>query len=192
MYGHEKNISHVYVIYEQIFNFCQDGQSVNIYFVVLKGKWDELTDYHPITIDTTVLKQQREEFLVAKFLSELDDSLSHVRQSFLSDSAVPSLTSAFARVLRVSTTTAASDFSPTSVDQSARAASRGCGQGHGRNFPPCIHCTRTNHPSEQHWQEFGKPEIAKPAIIAHASAIPIFETTSDVITVTKVEYDRSL
>lgn len=67
MYRNKKNISHVYSLYEQIFILRQDGHSVNGYFVVFKEKWDELTFYHPIINDGTILKQQGKKFLVAKF-----------------------------------------------------------------------------------------------------------------------------
>lgn len=57
MYGHEKNISHVYVLYKYMFNLHQDRCFVNDYFVVVIGKLDELTVNHPIAMDATILKQ---------------------------------------------------------------------------------------------------------------------------------------
>ena len=107
----------------------------------------------------------------------------------MSDFAAPSLTSALARVLRVSTTMAASEFSSTPVDQSAHATSGGCGWGRGHNFPLCIHCSRTNHPSERSWQKFGKPETAKPTVVNPTSAVLISETMSDVITLRRSMID---
>ncbi|KAL0293790.1 UNVERIFIED_CONTAM: hypothetical protein Sangu_3231200 [Sesamum angustifolium] len=103
MYSHEKNISRVFELYERLFSLKQDGRAVSDYFALLKGTSDEILLYHPLSCDAQTRKAQWEDFLVAKFLSGLDNSLKVVRDHLLASDSVPTLSNALARVLRVAT-----------------------------------------------------------------------------------------
>ena len=53
---------------------------------------DEINQYHPVTSDIEVLKKQREEFYVSKFLSRLHSNLQAIKSNILaSDDSIPSL-----------------------------------------------------------------------------------------------------
>ena len=60
-YGHEKNISRVFEIYEQLFTLHQGDRSVHEHFTVLRGLLDELDIYQPLTVDITQLHKYHEE-----------------------------------------------------------------------------------------------------------------------------------
>ena len=79
-----------------------------------------------LVLDVTVMQEYQEELAIAKFLSALRPELaSQVRGHILGGDTVPSLTTAFSRVLRIATGT------PTvHGDQSALAVyGRGCDSG---------------------------------------------------------------
>ncbi|KAL0458459.1 UNVERIFIED_CONTAM: Retrovirus-related Pol polyprotein from transposon RE1, partial [Sesamum latifolium] len=103
MYSHEKNISHVFELYEKLFSLKRDGRSVTDYFASLKGVANEILLYHPLNYDAKARHAQWEEFLVAKFLSSLDSTLRATRDSLLSVIQFPTLSNALSRVLRIST-----------------------------------------------------------------------------------------
>ncbi|KAK4395796.1 hypothetical protein Sango_1733900 [Sesamum angolense] len=112
-------------------------------------------------------------FLVAKFLSGLDNSLKVVHDHLLASDSVPTLSNALARVLRVAIGSSDSiSSSGTTTESSAmavrgrdRPSSRGCG-GRGRasntptNFRYCTHYGRTNHVVDKCWIKHGKPDWA--------------------------------
>ena len=52
-YDHEKNISRVFEINEQLFTLCQGDQSIHEHFTALRGVLDEFDIYQPLTIDIT-------------------------------------------------------------------------------------------------------------------------------------------
>lgn len=68
----EKNISRIYKLSENIFMLLQRDKSASDFYYTLRGKWEELNMYHPITSDIKQLKWQREEFQAVKFLSGLN------------------------------------------------------------------------------------------------------------------------
>lgn len=68
-----------------MFNLHQGGGSVNEYYVNLKGVMAKLANYHHMTIGAQVHQTQCNEFVVAKLLSRLDESLLPVHDQILSD-----------------------------------------------------------------------------------------------------------
>ncbi|KAK4406517.1 Retrovirus-related Pol polyprotein from transposon RE1 [Sesamum angolense] len=173
MYSHEKNISRVFELYERLFSLKQDGRAVSDYFALLKGTSDEILLYHPLSCDAQTRKAQWEDFLVAKFLSGLDNSLKVVRDHLLASDSVPTLSNALARVLRVATGSSDSISSSGTTTESsamavrgrARPSSRGRGgRSHASNTPTnsryCTHCGRTNHVVDKCWIKHGKPDWA--------------------------------
>ncbi|KAL0313828.1 UNVERIFIED_CONTAM: Retrovirus-related Pol polyprotein from transposon TNT 1-94 [Sesamum angustifolium] len=125
MYSHEKNISRVFELYERLFSLKQDGRAVSDYFALLKGTSDEILLYHPLSCDAQTRKAQWEDFLVAKFLSGLDNSLKVVRDHLLASDSVPTLSNALARVLRVATGSTDSVSSSGTTTESSAMAVRG-------------------------------------------------------------------
>ena len=101
---------------------------------------DELNQYHPLTNDIEVLKQQREEFYVSKFLSGLHSNLQSVWFQILAmDGSIPSLSSVYARLLRV-TSDSLSISETNSKDNSAFVSSLAPrGAFRGRSAPSYNH-----------------------------------------------------
>ncbi|XP_030521717.1 uncharacterized protein LOC115734883 [Rhodamnia argentea] len=121
----DKNMSRVYELYEKIFNFKQGDNSLGEYYSALKGMWEELNLYQPITTDLERLKTQRTEFQVAKFLSGLNADLQPVKSQLLAGEKVPSMNGAFGRIQRI-----VPPSSTSSKDNYALVASSGT-RGHG-------------------------------------------------------------
>ncbi|GFP99655.1 hypothetical protein PHJA_002109600 [Phtheirospermum japonicum] len=143
-------------------------------------------------------KNQWEEFLVAKFQSGLDSTFWPVRDNLLSSEAIPALSNALSRVLRVATGCPESNPS-TPSENSAMAicshwSSRGRCGGRGREVDSskgslsCVHCGRSNHASEKCWAKFGKPEWAN-AISDDRGTPPL---VFDMISVSRAEYAKLL
>ena len=88
--------------------------------------------YQPAVTDTTTLRRYRQELAVSKFLSSLILSIrSQVRGHILKVDKIPTLTTTFSRVMRVST---GIDMSPTPfIKQSVMVFGRDKSRGHGRN-----------------------------------------------------------
>ena len=59
--------------------------SISEYYSTFWGLIDELTQYHPVTINVEVIKKQRKEFYVFKFLSRLHPNLQFVKPIFYLD-----------------------------------------------------------------------------------------------------------
>ena len=75
-YGHEKNISRVFEVYEQLFTIRQGERSVQEYFTHLRALLDELEMYQPLTGDVSQMKRYREELAVSVYLFSLNSDLS--------------------------------------------------------------------------------------------------------------------
>ena len=133
----EKNVSRVYEVYQNLFLLQQVDKPVSEYYNFFKGLMDELNQYHPVTNDIDVLKKQREEFYVSKFLSGLHSNLQSVKSQILAgDGSIPSLSNVYSRVVRV-TTKSSSSSKPIGKENSALVTSmghRGAFRGRG-NFP---------------------------------------------------------
>ncbi|XP_018716081.2 uncharacterized protein LOC108954493 [Eucalyptus grandis] len=177
-YSQDKNMSRVYELYEKIFNFKQGDKSLGEYYSALKGMWEELNLYQPITTDLERLKTQRVEFQVAKFLSRLNALTYAVKSRFFFGERVPSMNEAFCRIQRI-----VPPSSTSSKDNSAFVASsggrggfsnkgRGFGGGRsrgggrsGQSSDPvsrqCIHCGKFGHIVDTCWAKHEKPEWAQ-------------------------------
>ena len=89
-------------MYAGILHCTQNGRSVSAYYGQLEGMWEEINVYHPLTNNLETMRKQREEFKVAKFLSGLDLEFASVRNTILSSEELPSMSSAYSRLQRVS------------------------------------------------------------------------------------------
>lgn len=98
----------------------------------------------------SVILWQRQEFLVAKFLSALNDKYTAAKSQLSVDPTIPTLQSAFSRLRRVSTISSSSTTSqsalavPYMVSQ-GRGSTSGRGWGRVHGFPSCSHSRHTNH-----------------------------------------------
>ncbi|KAK4402403.1 Retrovirus-related Pol polyprotein from transposon RE1 [Sesamum angolense] len=206
MYFHEKNISRVFELYERLFSLKQDGRAVSDYFALLKGTSDEILLYHPLSSDAQIRQAQWEDFLVAKFLSGLDNSLKVVRDHLLASDSVPTLSIALARVLRVATGSSDSiSSSGTTIESSAmavrgraRSSSRGRGgRGRASNTPTnsryCTHCGRMNHVVDKCWIKHGKPDWANTVTrCGEPAALEPSPNPSESVTLSREEYEQLL
>ncbi|KAK3420744.1 hypothetical protein EUGRSUZ_G01582 [Eucalyptus grandis] len=187
-YSQHKNMSRVYELYEKIFNFKQGDKSLGEYYSALKGMWEELNLYQPITTDLERLKTQRSEFQVAKFLSGLNADLQPVKSQLLAGERVPSMNEAFCRIQRIvpPSSTSSKDNSAFVAGSGGRGrggfSNRGRGfggnrsRGGGRNGQSsdrdsrqCIHCGKFGHIVDTCWAKHGKPEWAQRSVIANTA-----------------------
>ncbi|XP_043697036.1 uncharacterized protein LOC122647788 [Telopea speciosissima] len=130
-YSQDTYLSWIYDLYEKFFSLKQEGKSLGKYYNSLKGMWEELNVYQPISTDAAMIKAQRSEFLVAKFLSGLDSDLQSVKSQLLTSEKIPSMNEAYCHIQRVvSPSTVKSDAAPISKDNSALFISTG-GRSHG-------------------------------------------------------------
>ncbi|KAL0286145.1 UNVERIFIED_CONTAM: Retrovirus-related Pol polyprotein from transposon RE1 [Sesamum angustifolium] len=118
--------------YTRLFSLKQDDRAVSDYFALLKGTSDKILLYHPLSCDAQTRKSQWEDFLVAKFLSALDNNLKMVRDHFLANDSVPTLSNALARVLRVATGSSDSSSSSGTTTKSSAMGVRGRGRSSSR------------------------------------------------------------
>ncbi|KAK4388462.1 hypothetical protein Sango_2452800 [Sesamum angolense] len=171
MYSHEKNISRVFELYERLFSLKQDGRAVSDYFALLKGTSDEILLYHPLSCDAQTHKSQREDFLVVKFLSGLDNNLKRVRDHLLASDSVPTLSNALSRVFRVATGSSdSSSSSGTTTESSAM----------GVRVDKC-------------WIKHGKPEWANTVISGGEPAVlEPSPNPSESVTLSCEEYEQLL
>jgi len=109
-------------------------------YFTLRGIVDKLDVHQPLVTDLWMLKRYCEGQAMSKFLSGLDPSLvTHIRSHILDGNNVPSLSTAYSKVLHVST-----GFKPTAghishIEHSAMIArhDRGRGRGHEHDSRGC-------------------------------------------------------
>ena len=75
-YGHEKNISTVFEVYEQLFTLRQGDQSVHEHFTLLRALLDEFEVYQLLTADIIQMRQYHEELVMAIYLFNLTPDFS--------------------------------------------------------------------------------------------------------------------
>uniref|UniRef100_A0A5B6ZBA8 Retrotransposon gag domain-containing protein n=1 Tax=Davidia involucrata TaxID=16924 RepID=A0A5B6ZBA8_DAVIN len=144
MYSQEHNVSRIYELFERLFNIQQGNRSLTEHYGTLKGLWEELMLYQPLSTNLEVQRQQREEFQVALFLSSLNSEYRVFKDQILASEKLPTAANAYSRLQRASLTCGASSSS-TSTDSSAlmsgegfRGGFRGSSRGGGH---------RSNHSS---------------------------------------------
>ena len=82
-YSMKKNASRVFEVYEDLCSLQQGDKSLEEYYNHLKDMIDELNQYHPVINDIKVLKKQREELYVCKFLPGLSSQLKPLQGQLL-------------------------------------------------------------------------------------------------------------
>ena len=102
MYSFEENITQIHELYQDMFSFQQGDRSVEEYFSLLQGMWDELNVYQPLFTDLQKQQKYREEFRVAKFLSGLKSDLVPIRSQILSGKDILIASETYAQVRRAS------------------------------------------------------------------------------------------
>ncbi|KAF6141266.1 hypothetical protein GIB67_024350 [Kingdonia uniflora] len=59
-----QNMSRIFELYAAMFNRKQGEDSIDAHYSILKGHWEELSQYRPCTTDLTKQKRYREEFQI--------------------------------------------------------------------------------------------------------------------------------
>lgn len=112
----------------EAFFSCQQGDKLlSEHYDILEGLWGELTSYHPLTTDITILERQYEELLVVRFLSSLNPIYESSKNGILTKKELPNINEAFARLKRLPSTHGNQD--PYAL---ASFGGRGQGQTTGR------------------------------------------------------------
>uniref|UniRef100_A0A5B6ZV70 Integrase catalytic domain-containing protein n=1 Tax=Davidia involucrata TaxID=16924 RepID=A0A5B6ZV70_DAVIN len=211
MYSSDQNLSRIYQLYQDIFSLQQGDRSVDEYFSILKGMWDELNVYQPLSTDLKIQQRHREEFRVAKFLSGLKPELAPISSQILSGREIPTVSETFARVRRATIHPSPSEKEDRSAlavparhhipppgDHGGRSSSstsrgrgghRGRGGRGGRGTRHCTHCDQNNHSVDFCWKLHGKPTWANQATLEgeHSDSVP-----GDQVLISKTEYDAIL
>jgi uncharacterized membrane protein YgcG len=164
MYSSEENITRIHELYQDMFSLQQDDRSIEEYFSLLQGMWDELNVYQPLSTDLQKQQKYREEFRVAKFLSGLKPDLDPIRSQILSGKDIPTVRETYARVRRAAISSSGvknersalvGHYDTTQGERGDHSSSRGTHNGRGgrggrsggggRGPKKCTHCGRTNH-----------------------------------------------
>ena len=106
MYSSEENITCIHELYQDMFSLQWGDRSVEEYFSLLKGMWDEFNVYQPLTTDLQKQQKHKDEFRVSKFLSGLKPKLTPIRSQVLSGKDIPSVSETYAQVGRASISSA--------------------------------------------------------------------------------------
>uniref|UniRef100_A0A2N9GH48 Integrase catalytic domain-containing protein n=1 Tax=Fagus sylvatica TaxID=28930 RepID=A0A2N9GH48_FAGSY len=182
MYSSEENITRIHELYQDMFSLQQGDRSVEEYFSLLQGMWDELNVYQPLSTDLQKQQKYREEFRVAKFLSGLKPDLDPIRSQILSGKDIPTVNETYARGER-------GGHSSRRGTHNGRGSRGGRNGGGGRGPKKCTHCGRTNHTIDFCWKLHGKPAWANHATIDGDNSTPISE---EQVLISKAEYDSIL
>ena len=83
------------------FSAKQNRKPLSEHYAFLKGIWEELNVYQPLSDDIEVQRRQWQEFQVAKFLSSLDSKYVEVKPSILASEKLPSLSNVYACLQRI-------------------------------------------------------------------------------------------
>uniref|UniRef100_A0A2N9J5N3 Integrase catalytic domain-containing protein n=1 Tax=Fagus sylvatica TaxID=28930 RepID=A0A2N9J5N3_FAGSY len=181
MYSSEENITRIHELYQDMFSLQQDDRSIEEYFSLLQGMWDELNVYQPLSTDLQKQQKYREEFRVAKFLSGLKPDLDPIRSQILSGKDIPTVRETYARGER-------GDHSSRRGTHNGRGGRGGRSGGGGRGLKKCTHCGRTNHTVDFCWKLHGKPAWANHTTVDGNNSTP----SKEQVLISKAEYDSIL
>lgn len=100
----QSNRHWIFQIQKAISALSQNNQSVSSYYTSLKGLWDELNNYDPLTLcscgtSRIVLEYQHQEY-VFQFLMGLNESFSHIRGQILLLDPLPPINKIFSMVMQ--------------------------------------------------------------------------------------------
>jgi hypothetical protein len=207
MYSSEVNITRIHELYQDMFSLQQGDRSIEEYFSLLQGMWDELNVYQPLSTDLQKQQKYREEFRVAKFLSGLKPDLDPIRSQILSGKDIPTVRETYARVRRAAISSSGvkdersalvghydtpqgerGDHSSRRGTHNGRGGRGGRSGGGGRGIKKCTHCGRTNHTVDFCWKLHGKPAWANHATVDGDNSTP----SEEQVLISKAEYDSIL
>ena len=84
----------------EFYHLKQDGRSVTDYFASLKRVYEELNVIQPLSTDLEVMRKQREQMVVLRFLAGLTSKFDAVKAQILGGAELPTLAETYARVMR--------------------------------------------------------------------------------------------
>jgi len=132
MYVNEKNVFRVFELYEELLTLQMRDKIVPEYCSTLRGILNELDVHQSLVTDLWVLKMYCEDLAVLKILYGLDPSLvTQVCGQILGGDNMPSLSTAYSRILQVSIGFEPTATSISHTEHSAMTAIRDRGRGQG-------------------------------------------------------------
>ncbi|KAF3778361.1 hypothetical protein EJ110_NYTH32764 [Nymphaea thermarum] len=204
-YSHDKNMSKVLQVEEELLKLQQCDSDLAQYFASVKSTYERLKALRPPC--QSCYKTHFEQHMVAKFLAGLSPDFAVAKAQMLTGAEIPDLAEAYNRLSRLAVT-----LSPSSTDapSSALAAPGGRGQslaisgsrgqtfnrgrggrssggGHGRF--QCTFCGRLGHLEDRCWNKHGRPMIrgSESSQIKNSSHIPKASHVEDDHTESNVE-----
>ena len=94
------NLTRMYDLTCEFYHLKQDGRSVTDYFASLKRVHEELNVIQPLSTDLDVMRRQREQMVVLRFLAGLTSEFDSVKAQILGGAELPTLAETYARVMR--------------------------------------------------------------------------------------------
>ncbi|KAF3780056.1 hypothetical protein EJ110_NYTH40065 [Nymphaea thermarum] len=165
-YSHDKNMSKVFQVEEELYKLQQGDMSLPQYFAVVKATFERLKSLRPPC--KSCYKTHYEQSMVSKFLVGLSPEYSVAKAQMLTGSDIPGLAEAYNRLSRLAVTLPPSvSDTPTSAlaasngrGSSSSSVSRGRGTGRGfggRGRFQCTHCGKIGHLVDRCWDIYGRP-----------------------------------
>ncbi|KAF3785221.1 hypothetical protein EJ110_NYTH28490 [Nymphaea thermarum] len=196
-YSHDKNMSKVLQVKEELLKLQQGDSDLAQYVASVKSAYERLKALHPPC--QSCYKTHFEQHMVAKFLAGLSPDFVVAKAQMLTRAEIPDLAEAYNRLSRLAVT-----LSPSSTDapSSALAVPGGCGQSlaisgsRGQTF--------NRGRGDRFWNKHGRPmirgsessQIKNSSHISKASHVEDDHTESNVENVTvsmsKSEYEQFL
>nr|CAD1826176.1 unnamed protein product [Ananas comosus var. bracteatus] len=182
IYSEKNNIARAYQLKQEIAHFRKGDKTFNEYLGTLRGMWQELSYYVPISTDPQVIRKRIEQDQIFEMLAGLDSDYEAIRSQILMQSELPSLNDVCALLQREEKRRAV--MKPTEQSNMEHSAffsntatnrgrgDRGRGRGRGRGFgdrPRCSHCNKLGHVKERCWELYGRPMELPEANVANAS-----------------------
>ncbi|KAF3775973.1 Retrovirus-related Pol polyprotein from transposon TNT 1-94 [Nymphaea thermarum] len=189
-YSHDKNMSKVLQVEEELLKLQQGDSDLAQYFASVKSAYERLKALRPPC--QSCYKTHFEQHMVAKFLAGLSPDFAVAKARMLTGAEIPDLAEAYNRLSRLAVT-----LSPSSTDASSSALAapgvrgqslaisgsrgqtfnRGRGgrsSGGGRGRFQCTFCGRLGHLEDRCWNKHGRPMIrgSESSQIKNSSHIP--------------------
>lgn len=162
----------VYELKRAIALLQQEKSSISSYYGNLKAVWGELQGLSPVPVCTCgcvcgaarKMQDMREEEKVFDFLMGLDEAYTTVRSQILSVSPLPNLGRAYAiaaqeekqRLVAANRTPNIAEAAAL-LSKKSEIPSKKNHDGGRVQFPPCMHCGKTNHSKEFCYKVVGYP-----------------------------------
>ncbi|XP_068657988.1 uncharacterized protein [Aristolochia californica] len=99
--SHEINLSRIYELYVKFFNMKHGSRSVTDYFTEIRGLQQEISTFHPFTMNVEDIRKKENQIQVARFLDGLGLKYDAIRARLLVNEDVTTLEQVFNKALQV-------------------------------------------------------------------------------------------